>query len=192
MSESRSRQGKNNKIQLLLIFLIFFGPLVLAALYFNYSKQWLTMTTNKGALLSPTIQLTDFHFTNSAKQIVRPKVFNKRWTVLFVNNNECDTGCQQRLWIIRQVRLALGNDKLRVNRYYLNSAPTIATQLVKFIAKQHEGMGVVTIDKTNTLRQQAVYIADPHGQIILEYNNLTEPDDLYKDLKRLLKASRIG
>jgi len=39
---------------------------------------------------------------------------------------------------------------------------------------------------------EGVWVVDPNGNLVLRYNLAQPPEDLLKDLRRLLKVSRIG
>ena len=47
-------------------------------------------------------------------------------------------------------------------------------------------------DSDNPLNAHRLYIIDPLGNLMMSYEPDVNPRDIYKDLKKLLRGSRIG
>jgi hypothetical protein len=98
------------------------------------------------------------------------------------------------------VHAALGKDIDRLQRFYLLADGSPDPELTDLISREYPHLKVLSVDAdslddtfgTAWATEHKVYIVDPLGNIMMVYtmNKLGKP--LLKDLKHLLKASRIG
>ena len=184
--------GRQGKVQLLLVALVFFGPLIGAAwLYYKGDSLQPDARANHGALLEPIVNLHD----------VVPRsalLAHRAWLLLYPNDGPCSEDCRRALYTIRQSRLMLGKEMDRVKRVFLHGAEPPDTL---FIAEEHKGLitlqdaalrAVLDNKKPDTLVGGGYYLIDPHGNLVLYFSPDIEPRDIVDDIKRLLKLSRIG
>lgn len=143
------------------------------AKYF-YEHRDVTQTVNYGELLNPPLSLGKI----VSKNIVE---YQGRWVLLYVSP-VCDTLCTQNLYKMRQVRLATGKDQERIVRL-------LVTQSAYALPEGYQG---TYQEETSQQIQPGLYLADPHGNIILYYKKDADPEKLLKDLTRLLRISQIG
>jgi hypothetical protein len=107
----------------------------------------------------------------------------------------CPAACAAKLVTLRQVRLALGRDAGRLARVFVadDVEPLAAGAFAAF-----EGMDVAQVPAGLVLPAGAandrahIYLADPHGNVMMRWPAGEEPRAILQDLKRLLKASQIG
>jgi hypothetical protein len=85
----------------------------------------------------------------------------------------------EQLHLIKQ---ALGRDRERLEHHLVIHAAEIETDDPALTFDREEGMGV----------DQGIYLADPLGNLVLRYGLKHSPRDLLRDLRRLLKASKVG
>ncbi len=114
------------------------------------------------------------------------------WSVVHVVEAGCGQSCQQELHETRQVRIALGKDADRVQRVLLVLAPSVPGAGGDLLADQPklilaQPQGTAFADGVDS-----VWLVDPLGNVILRYPPGYEPRGLLKDIKRLLKLSKIG
>ncbi len=166
-----------------------------------------------GSLVEPQIEVSDLGGTPApmpAGQEVAPdagsvpqeSIFARlrgRWALVVVAPGACPGDCAQRLYSIRQVRLAQGRDAERLERVWL---VTDGQQPAAELLAQHSGMQV-WFTAQDQLRQRfpanatadgfaRIYLVDPHGQLMMQFPIGADPGRIRKDLARLLKISRIG
>ena len=98
--------------------------------------------------------------------------FGERWLLLSPGDAPCGPECKESQDAIARVRLALGRDASRV---------AIVQGDVATFAKAG-----VAVDPAH------VYLADPHGNVMMRWPARPEMKRMLDDLKRLLKASQIG
>ena len=184
--------GRKGRVQLLLIAVVFFGPLIGAAwLYYKGDSLQPDTRVNHGALLEPIVNLHDLTPESAILE-------HRAWLLLYPNDGNCNGGCRKALYTVRQSRLMLGKEMERVKRVFLHGAELPDTL---FIAEEHKGLitlqdaalrSVLDNKKPDTHAGGGFYLVDPHGNLVLYFSPDTDPRDMVDDIKRLLKLSRIG
>jgi hypothetical protein len=175
--------------------LIFFGPLILA--YYSYfsGAGFVSLHKEHGQLLRPVLQISDLHFLGEDKQNFPEKAWRHFWSILYVSNQpQCDKHCMHSLFVMRQVRLRLGEKQTRVKRLILSQAmPSDLNQVLHthFEGTKRVYMAKETFEKT-FLGKEGLYLVDPLGNLMMRYPSNVGPKPLYEDLKHLLKISQIG
>lgn len=108
-----------------------------------------------------------------------------KWTLARLTNFNCDATCQGQLYLLDRLKLATGKDQFRIN-----------TGLVAL--KPVDGQDTVVVSQPkmsmirSMIRQDQLLIVDPMGAIVMSYPGDVDPRSVSKDLKKLLKFSRIG
>jgi len=182
------------RIQLFLIALVFFGPLILAAwLYFSGAGLRPDGKTNHGELLEP--------FVNIGETLPGSAInahFTGQWLLIYANDGPCAEACDYSLYVLRQSRLMLGKEMERLGRVFLhdNSVPDTV-----MLADEHEGLiilqdgefgDLLTKKKPAGLSAGGYYLVDPLGNLVMYYPPDIEPRDMVEDIEHLLELSRIG
>jgi len=177
--------------------------------------------TSRGELIHPALPLEAFsieQFTmkndgETAEEAYRESgdaftVDNFRgiWSLFYMPKGACTQVCETNFYHMRQVRLALNNRMNRVQRVTLiDSDDQFQGQLLA----EHLGLQVLNGDAQNVdnLRNQiieaeasrnmepmpdAIYVVDPFGNVMMRFAPDLDPGKMLKDLKHLLKVSRIG
>lgn len=199
---------RRSRIKLVSIFAIFAIPLILASIYLHLvrSSDGTVGDTSRGQLIQPAVPLTDFSLTatNFAEGEFNLDSVRGLWSMLYVPKGDCLEACEQNLYHMRQVRLALNHRMDRVQRIVLVESPT---QLDAKLVEEHPGLIVATgsAQEQSQLHSQvdaaqqemdsledAIYLIDPFGNIMLRFPHDLPPKSMLKDIKHLLKVSRIG
>jgi len=184
---------KSARIHLLLIALVFFGPLVVAA-WLYYGGYFVDSgRTNHGALLEPITCLaealpdSEFHAAGAG-----------RWVLLYANTATCEEPCREALYTTRQSRTMLGREMDRVVRVFLHGEAGPDTV---FLAAEHPGLitiedaslsGLLDNKRPAELPAGGYYLVDPLGNLVMYFRPDIDPGDMVDDIKHLLKLSRIG
>jgi cytochrome oxidase Cu insertion factor (SCO1/SenC/PrrC family) len=203
-------QAKSRK-RLIIIFALFFVPLLLATVWMQMVKAgggaW--GNTSNGELINPAVPLTDFTLIERGQDApFELDEVRGQWTILYVPSvdgaNVCDAACQETLIQIRQARLALNHRMERVQRVLLLdqtnvlSAEVLAEQVGVRIVGGDENSVAQLVDQITAAqsgmdaKQNLIFLIDPLGNLMMRYTSDQLPKPLYKDLKHLLKVSRIG
>lgn len=192
-----SDQDRKNKTKLLIIILVPFILMLVAWGVFYSGIGMPSGTSNKGLLINPPMQLNDV-IIDGAPNIVEQDNFN--WFFLLPGGSSCFEACQQRLYLTRQIRTALGKHTHKIQRLYLldeGIKPDEAFEAL--IQKEHPDLKLTTISRSklagllaNTSAaerspEQGYYLADFRGFIMMYYGEEHIYKDTMKDVKYLLK-----
>ena len=149
-------------------------------------------SANYGELLLPPRTLPAGAFPQPGAAPFRFGELSGRWALIVADAGACPDACQEKLATIRQVRLATGREAMRVARVLVaddGQAPPPAA------LAPHEGTTVVVAPDARavaSLDRAHIYLADPHGNVMMRWRAPADRKRMYKDLSRLLKASQIG
>ena len=190
MTEQLSRGGR---LQISIIALVFFGPLILATWMYTTGRLTPADSTNSGALIEPVINIGEALPDSSALAMTEAP-----WRLVYMNEGTCDDDCTAALYRLRQVRLMLGNDMDRVDRLFLHGESLPDKVLLD---EQHRGLITISDMGLGRLLQErrpkallpgGIYLVDPLNNLIMYFSPDIEPGDMVDDLKHLLELSRIG
>jgi len=177
---------------LLALAILFLGPLVAAAIVYHHGEGWISKTTNRGQLIKPPVKLQHFVFKKSDGSVLSTRDLSGRWLMLYIDPEDCGRYCEQSLYKMRQVRLALGKNRERVQRMVVTSPGYQTPQLEQLISHEYAGTRHIIAQVTGastheTLQPGALYIVDPRGNIMLRYTPDASPEDMFHDLKILVR-----
>ena len=168
---------------------------IVAALFFYYLSPP-EARMNHGDLLRPTpLPAKPLPLLSGGE--FRFEQMKGKWLLLQVDSGNCEARCREKLYAMRQIRLAQGKDMLRLERVWLVSDES---QPPPDLLKEFEGTLVVRATGSEVLaafpapadRAAHLYVADPRGNLMLRFPENPEPTRMIKDLQRLLRPSRIG
>jgi hypothetical protein len=191
---------KNPRLVLLAIFLLFFGPVLLAVLMRSAWWDFVpAVSSNLGTLVQPPVAsgidgVEVLHPGNS-----KPR--QDGWTILYPLPVECHRSCRDTASALRQVHIAAGRHRDRVSVMLLASGELseaamrelvgiyaqfrIARDARGAIADTLAGIGAVP----GEFGDGRAFLLDPPGNIIMAYASGFDPNHVKKDLKRLLTWS---
>lgn len=183
------------RLQLLMIGVVFVGPLLIA--YLLYGGGWAPdNTTEHGDILRPPASLPDVALTDAGRESA-PK-FRGMWSLIVFNEGRCANICRTALHETRQIRLALGRDRDRVQRLLYMASGSYDPD---FIRSDHPGLivlesgsaaGQALATAAGVFEAGDIFLADPLGNLIMRFPEGTGMRGVHEDLKKLLKISRIG
>lgn len=185
-----SPEQKHGRRMFLLMFGIFFGPFLIAALAKYYGWFAITETVNYGTLVKPAVLLSDQTLTVSNKD--KSVRLRDKWSLLLFIPDDCDTDCLKSVREVEAIHLLLNRDIQRVQLLAVNKND-VEPGLYRNDLIQDEALK--TIQQEITKAGQSLsgsYLIDPKGFMVLTYPQVLDGKKLQKDLKRLLKYSRIG
>ena len=199
-----------------ILLLLFIIPFTLAWVLYS-EHNILSGTTNHGNLIQPPFSISEINLYNKNGEKLdnrfNPKLLtpsatrtNGKWMLLVLNPGPCDKNCETWLYNIRQIRLASGKDRNRIERViltYKNAAPD--NNLNNLLIHQYQGTRHLTVNAQQfqsvihknvkqpyALEQGTVYVVDPLGNVMMSYRPDANSTGIFKDVKRLLKVSQIG
>ncbi|MCG9698045.1 hypothetical protein [Shewanella sp. Isolate11] len=179
-----SQKYKNTK-PLLLLLLVFVLPVIGAKVVLSMNLYH-GGATNKGELLDPNTSYQSLAMTNPLP---------KSWQIIYLLPKQCDSQCQNRLYILHQSHIALGRDQDRVIPIILLQQDSDISALGSFdfntanISPQLAGL----------MAQQQLIIVDPLGALVMRYQQVDDKQQqillgkaMVADLRKMLKLSRVG
>lgn len=202
---------RTSRVTLLGILALCVAPVIASYLaYYFYPPEGRSIY---GALIDPQIEVSELggtavaappgdHQAPTAGEAAKRSSFAElrgRWVMVVAAPGACPGDCAQRLYALRQVRLAQGRDADRVERVWL---VTDASEPSAELLSEHPGLQV-WFTAPGQLGQRfpagaqaegfaRIYLVDPHGQLMMQFPIGADPGRIRKDLARLLKISRIG
>jgi len=177
-----------------LFFLLAFTllPLIAAIFFYNNPHLLSGKMTAKGDLLVPPLD-------------ARPLLGESgKWQLVLVADEGCSSSCREVVYYAHQAHQALGKDRQRLRRQMVVlTQPDLAAremlrdldmEMIKTTELQLREIFPPSSWSAASLAN-SIFIVDPHGNLILRHPMVSDIDkakDLVKDLKKLLRASRIG
>jgi hypothetical protein len=183
--------------------LLFFAPLGLAFyLYYGHGTWRPGGRVNTGELVVPARPLPPLALPLMDGATTAPNFLKGKWTLLVVDSGPCASGCRNRLYDTRQVRLALDRNMNRVQRVFIADASCCDAQ---FLHEQHPDLIAIRAGAADTplrallpmsgsagTQAPRVYLIDPLGNLMMSYADDVKSKGILEDLKRLLRLSSIG
>ena len=173
-------------------------------IFFNPSLMDRFSTSNHGALVTPVRPLPALEFETLTGASLPTKHLEGNWTLLSVTGSRCDENCETNLFHMRQIRLAMGEDRKRVLRVLLIEDPdNLARAELEAQLEPFEGTAVITgpreareqllatLDTDGTPAKDRIFLIDPLGSLMMTYPPVPEPKNVLKDLERLIQVVQL-
>jgi len=194
------------RLALIGLLLIFSAPMLISWWLLNYTDfNRDKAPASHGNLIVPPRPLEDIALTNLSDPLEQAHLHGK-WSLVYLHAGECNKNCVDNLYKMRQLRLATGEYAPRIQRVMVVSGTEAALlsedQLQHFAgqlvlhADEHRQISSLKIfslsDDEEPVSERRLYVIDPLGNLMMSYAPDTQPGGIIKDLKRLLRYSRIG
>tara|TARA_B110000196_G_C21092420_1_gene638228 strand:+ start:235 stop:819 length:585 start_codon:yes stop_codon:yes gene_type:complete len=185
------------KITLIGISLFFFIPIIISWYLVFYSNF---MTNSKGVqngeLIEPLITIGKIEAAGI--KTMEKVLISEKWTLVFIEKGQCGELCKQRLYQLRQIRLALGEDRDKVDRLVIFNNQNNIDEFSepysgqKFIDNTFTGHSILfeKFKNFDSANPDSVYLIDPYGFLMMKYSQDFKPKGIIKDIERLIKNSK--
>lgn len=204
---SEAAKIRRGRLTIAVIVLLFSAPLLLSWWLLNYTGISETEGPAKhGELIDPPRPIEDMALFNPVSGESSARLHGKWSLVYLIDHGPCTDDCEGVLYKMRQLRLAMGEQTPRVQRVLINFGPDMEL-LPPAMHENYRGQLTVNATDLNRpdllnqfrltgaddpLAKGRLYLIDPLGNLMMAYPAATEPKGIIKDLKRLLRYSRIG
>ena len=190
----QSKQRNAGRWKLFLILAVCASPVI--ASYLTYYVIKPETRTNYGDLIDPRAYQVPATLDGGATSL---GAFKGKWVMLQVGNAECADNCRKHLHDMRQLRLAQGKDKDRIERVWLI---TDDKPLETVLMREYDGTHMLRA-KPEALRpwlpadsgaspSDHIYMIDPLGNLMMLFAKDADPSKVKKDIAKLQKASHRG
>ena len=171
---------RRNSWILIALVLIFLTPGI-CAFFFYSNPTWLGgVETNRGVFIKPPVLLS-----------MLPK--NDKWRIALYSPQKCDIECMGNLDKLARVRLALGRQLYNVDVCLLldSKSPDLSekqTELLQDVGSHVLKFAATSQEHKNIFSDKpAFYIISPENYVVLSYKVTSPPDDIFHDIKQLVK-----
>jgi cytochrome oxidase Cu insertion factor (SCO1/SenC/PrrC family) len=184
-----------------LLMLVFVLPVLASYTYFFYGDHNNSSTSNNGELITPVIAIESLALTDGSNKLLSRKDLTYKWSMLYIVGKNCDEACNQGLYHMRQINIALGKNADRFQHWaiHLDATNPEFTQLIELeypntlhAYTSRKILSNVFSTPEDNLLSNNIYIMDPIGNIMMRYTPEISPKLILKDLNKLLKVSQIG
>ena len=186
---------KTNKRKLLLLMTVMIAPIALSYILFYWGAP--STSVNYGELIKVEKALPDVTLHKTNGEAFSISQLRGKWVMLVVDSGECGELCREQLYYMRQVRLMQNKKMDRIERVWLIDDDKTPETGIK---EDFEGTIFINAQKSELLKEipakisqhDHIYMIDPLGNLMMRFPKDIDPAKMAKDIKRLLKVSRIG
>jgi hypothetical protein len=192
--KAASNKHSSGRFKMLLIAALCAAPVVAAYLAYNYWPP--AGRVNYGDLIT----LQSLPGTTLKQLDGKPFRFSDakgKWLMISIDPASCAKACEDKLFLMRQLRLMQGRDMDRIERVFLitDEAP-----LTTLLIREYEDMRMLRVpanaDGVALLQafpaadspNNHIYLADPQGRLMMRFPDHPDPKRMKKDLEILFKA----
>jgi hypothetical protein len=181
-----------NKGLIFLFVAVFTLPVILAKFALDF--QWFNQAvTNKGQLLEPSLDMSSW----------QSDAHPPRWKFLYVLPDNCDEGCQNAIYSLNQLWLAMGKEQDRVESVVVAKSSSDPQAMNKVL--DYKTIRIINTDEQSVnqvfkdVKTNGIFIVDTLNNVILRYPTQNDTQeavlhsrDILSDMRKVLKLSRIG
>lgn len=190
----RTRMGR---WKLLLVLAVCASPVILS--YLTYFVIRPEGRTNYAALISPSRTIPDLRLRSLDGTPVQPAQLRDQWVLITVGPSACDSPCEDRLFMQRQLREMTGRERDRLDKLWLVTDDGPIRPELQQAVMSKPGMRILRADRAavaawlqpepGAALEDHLYVMDPMGEWMMRAPVNPEPPRFKKDLERLLRAS---
>lgn len=200
-----SSSRRNARLIIVVVVLMFTAPIATSWYLFYFTDLSKARGESHGEMYQPLRQLSDAPLFDPFAEKPGEDHLHGKWTLLYISHGQCDEVCKENIYRMRQIRLAVIRYADRLQRVWMTDVAD--TGLLKNLLQEYQGTKLLDINRVRnvlSLEQFALgedddplyadhlYVIDPFGNLVLRYRMDADPVGIIKDLRRLLRNSRVG
>ena len=170
------------------------------ASYFTY---YVVRPQERGAaysrLIYPPVPMPELTATALQGQAVQLRTLQGQWLLVVVGGSSCDSACEQRLFMQRQLREMTGRERSRIDKLWLiTDEGPLAPALQQALADT-PAMHLLRLPRAAAQQwfapedgralEDHLYIVDPMGHWMMRAPVNPDPARIKRDIDRLLRAA---
>lgn len=181
-------QRLRGRLQLIMILAVVIAPMLLASAMYHL-RFWVPETRSyHGELIGNGQTLADLGVADANQA---------GWQLLVTVPQQCDERCKELVYVARQVHIGLNREVSRASHALASALPLSAeydAQLrLEYPQLARYPLQPEAYSKTaGKVEGAQLWIVDPHGNLVLRYDNSIKGKAILNDLRHLLKISQIG
>jgi len=192
------RRTARGRLKMLLVLLACAAPVVASYVTFYVVRP--EGRSNYATLIAPSRALpADLPLTNLDGRAVSAASLKGQWLLVVVGRGGCDSDCEQRLYLQRQLREMTGRERDRIDKLWLVTddapiAPALRATLAAAPATQVLRVPVPALQQwlkpaAGESLESHVYVVDPMGEWMMRAPPHAQPEKFKRDIDKLLRAS---
>ncbi|AYC34987.1 hypothetical protein D3880_00300 [Pseudomonas cavernae] len=187
-AEVRPRGRGRGRLQLILLLAVVIGPMVLASAMY-YGRFWVPEGRSyHGSLIGNGQSRADLGVQVGTET---------RWQLLVTAPAGCAADCRELVYLARQIQIGLGREASRAT-HALAAAEPLAADYQAVLQRDYPQLQRYPLNRQQYDQASEgatgphLWIVDPHGNLVLRYDNQVKGKAVLNDLRLLLKLSNIG
>lgn len=196
-AQSPVQQARSGRWKMLAVLLVCAAPVV--ASYFTYYVLRPTQQRSFGELIVSQPSLPDVQVQKLDGSSMDLRSLKGQWLLVSTSNAACEEGCQNHLYLQRQLREALGREKDRLDWVWLINDQQPVSEKILPAAEQSTALRMPAAAISNWLKPETghaldehLYVVDPQGHWMMRFPanmDKATAGKAKRDLERLLRAS---
>jgi hypothetical protein len=201
----RTRRGRR---YMLAVLLVCAAPVLASYLAFYFGLRPQARTNYSELIVPPRPVPAQLRLSRLSGAAAAPALLHGQWLLVVVSGGACDTACEQRLWLQRQLHESLGAEKDRVGKLWLvDDGADPRPETLRAIGASEAGTAPTAFAPATVLRversplaawleaapgdalEDHIYIVDPHGDWMMRAPAPADPARLKADITKLLRVS---
>lgn len=189
---------KKSKLSGYLLIAVFVVPLLIAMVMYAMRDYVPTVrSVSHGELIHPAQPITVLDVQLLSKQSKTLEEIKGKWTYFIYSPDSCNLECEASLFKLRQTKIASGRESNRIQSVLLTGANKINSDVLDRNQRTHVGK-LIKLEMENQpgvqkqLQPGMIYLVDPNGNLMMQYDATSTSRGMLKDIKKLLKISNIG
>jgi hypothetical protein len=196
--DDAARRTATGRVKMLLVLLVCAAPVI--ASYLTYFVIRPEGRTNYATLILPQVPVpSGLALAELDGRPVDPAALRDKWLLVVVAGGACDAACEKNLWIVRQLREAVGREKDRITKLWIvdDLAPARAEAVAGFgqgggarvLRASTEAVAGWLKPEPGRRPVEHIYVVDPMGMWMMRTPASPEAARFKRDVERLLRAS---
>ncbi|OGA98922.1 MAG: hypothetical protein A3E25_12950 [Burkholderiales bacterium RIFCSPHIGHO2_12_FULL_69_20] len=196
--DALTRQRASGRLKMLGVLLVCAAP-VIASYFLYYVARPSGSGTAYSALIQPTVAMPAVasRTLQGAEQPLRSLA--GQWLLVVVDSGACNTACERRLFMQRQLREMTGRERDRIDKLWLviDDAPPSpvllqalqATPAMNVLRLPRDVVAAWLKPAPGQALEDHLYIVDPLGEWMMRAPVDADPSKLKRDIDRLMRGS---
>lgn len=186
-----NREGRRGRRLFLALVALFFGPWLLAYLYYVVQPDWRPSSSSYGELIQPPVPIADLLGAPAIAADLEARLAPGEWLLLLLLPEKCAADCGQWVYDTGQMRKALGRDSDRLMRLVLRQPGEPGPDDIAGAPASLDlpAPAPVALGLAAGAARPAALLMDAGGRVMMRYGPEHEPRGMLEDIDHLMEIS---